>query len=194
MKPIENYLTDERAHNAVMIVQPDEKDTFDKEVVFDFDFVFEIMQKIRKEIRSRKKQTKVMKHDNRTIQFRFKENTSGVLLMRVYRENENVMYPEKDTCIVIAPTIPANDEKENYFHKYDSEWKDRLLKELASKEEDFHEQGTELIKNGMFRDKEENDVPLSGSDAECNANYNDADEIAEFAKLLGMEPVKTDVI
>jgi hypothetical protein len=192
MKPIENYLTDERAHNAVMIVQPDEKDTFDKEVVFDFDFLFEIMQKIRKEIGPRKKQTKIMKHDNRMIQFRFKTDprVDGVLLMRVYRENENAMYPEKDACIAIAPRIPTNDEKEDYFHEYDSEWKDRLLKELASKEEDFHEQETELLKNGMFRDKEEDGVPLSGSDAE----YNDADEIAEFAKLLGMELVKTDVI
>jgi hypothetical protein len=33
--------------------------------------------------------------------------------------------------------------------------------------------------------------PIPGSNADCN---HDADEIAEFAKLLGMEPVKTDVI
>lgn len=193
MKPIENYLTDERAHNAVMIVQPDERDTFDKEVVFDFDFVFEIMQKIRKEIGSRKKQTRESGNVLRTIQFRHMQNIMqdipGALLLRVYDENEERMYPEKDYCVAIAPRVSLNGDVMS-FEKYDSEWKDQLLKELASKEEDFHEQETELLKNGMFRDKEENGVPLSGSDAE----YNDADEIAEFAKLIGMKPVKTDVI
>jgi hypothetical protein len=180
-----------------MIVQPDEKDTFDKEVVFDFDFLFEIMQKIRKEIGSRKKQTRNSGNVLRVIQFRHMQNIMpeipGALLLRVFDESEQKMYPEKDRCIAIAPRASVNGNVMS-FEKYDSEWKDRLLKELASKEEDFHEQETELLKNGMFRDKEEDGVPLSGSDAECNANYNDADEIAEFAKLLGMKPVKTDVI
>ena len=111
MKLITDYLTNEQAHCAVMIVKPDERDTFDKEVVFDFDFMYEIMQKIRKEIEPKKKQTKTMKHDNRMIQLRFKENTPEVLLMRVYRENEKQMYPDNDQCIAIAPRVQTDEFK-----------------------------------------------------------------------------------
>ena len=109
MKLITDYLANKRARCAVMIVKPDERVTFDKEAVFDFDFMYEIMQKIRKEIGPRKKQTKTMKHDNRMIQLRFKENTSGVLLMRVYRENEKQMYPDNDQCIAIAPRVQTDE-------------------------------------------------------------------------------------
>ena len=185
MKPISDYLTGDRAHNAVMTVKPDERDTFDKEVVFDFDFMYEIMQKIRKEIGPRKKQTRTMKHDNRMIQLRFKENTPGVLLMRVYRENEKQMYPDNDQCIAIAPRVQTDE-----FEAWDNRYEERAIIALNAKEEEYHDQETELYKNGMFRDREDKGIPLSGSDAE----YNDSEGIEEYAKLLGMNPYPVDVI
>ena len=190
MKPIADYLKEERAHRAVMTVKPDENDTFDKAVVFDFDFMYEIMQKIRKEIGPRKKQTRTMKHDNRTIQFRFKEDTSGVLLMRVYRENEKQMYPDNDQCIAIAPRVPTDDCDVPIFKDWDNHSEERAISALNAKEEEYHDQETELYKNGMFRDREDKGIPLSGSDAECN----DPEEIEECAKLLGIKPYPVDVI
>jgi len=69
-------------------------------------------------------------------------------------------------------------------------YEERAIIALNAKEEEYHDQETELYKNGMFRDKEDKGIPLSGSDAE----YNNPEEIEEYVKLLGMKPHTVDVI
>lgn len=120
MKGLKNYLRDDRARNVCMTVNIEETDDITFTSVYDFDFLYDALTNIKKEIGSRKKQTRKIPHDNRIIQLKFKRSTgdSQIILFRVIRENENTMHPVGAGYVALAPVCVIDDEK-GKFVEYD---------------------------------------------------------------------------